>query len=214
MLVLRDGLSGNKLMERQIRLKNGDYFSIDIKSGDYVIDCGANVGNITNFFNSLGAYVLAFEPNKHAYNILQEKFQNNNRVKCIPKGVAGKKSSGIKKMFLHEHAEKNQVLYSSGSSIIEDKENVNKNNFIEVEMVNLCEFLKLFKKKVKVLKIDIEGAEVELLNDLMDENLIRDIPYIFVETHEKKIPSLKKPTESLKKRIEEENYLNINLNWI
>jgi len=197
-----------------LKLNNGETFELEVNSGDYVIDCGANIGEVTTFFHSHGAYVLAFEPNKYAYDILQEKYKNSNRVKCIPKGVAGKKSSGIKKMFLHEHAERDQVTYSTGSSILEDKENVNKNNYIEVELVNLCEFLKLFNKKVKVLKIDIEGAEVELLNDLMDEDLIRDIPYIFVETHEKKIPSLRKSTTTLKERIEEENYSNINLNWI
>ena len=81
-------------------------------------------------------------------------------------------------------------------------------------MVNLCDFLKVFKKKIKVLKIDIEGAEVDLLNDLIDDGLTRDISYIFVETHEKKIPSLRGTTIALKKRIEEENYSNINLNWI
>ena len=166
-----------------LKLNNGETFELEVNSGDYVIDCGANIGEVTTFFYSHGAYVLA-------------------------------KSSGIKKMFLHEHAERDQVTYSTGSSIIEDKENVNKNNYIEVELVNLCEFLKLFNKKVKVLKIDIEGAEVELLNDLMDDDLIRDIPYVFVETHEKKIPSLRKSTATLKKRIEEENYSNINLNWI
>ena len=197
-----------------LKLKNGETLQLQIDSGDYVIGCGANIGEVTTFFHSHGAYVLAFEPNKYAYEILEKRFKNSNRVKCIPKGVSGKKSSGIKKMFLHEHAEKDQVIYSTGSSIIEDKENVNKNNSVDIELVDLCEFIKLFNKKIKVLKIDIEGAEIELLNDLMDENLVRDIPYIFVETHEKKIPSLRKSTDALRERIEKENYLNINLNWI
>jgi len=197
-----------------LKLKNGQDFEIKIDPGDYVIDCGANIGKVTSFFHSLGAYVLAFEPNSHAYEILQEKFKNSNRVKCIPKGVSGKESSGIRKMFLHEHAKKDQVLYSSGSSIIKDKKNVDNDNFVEVEMINLCDFLKAFKKKIKVLKVDIEGAEVELLNDLIDDGLTRDISYIFVETHEKKTPSLRESTAALQKRIKDEKHSNINLNWI
>jgi FkbM family methyltransferase len=197
-----------------LNLNNGKILELEIEPADYVIDCGANIGEIVNLFHFHGANVIAFEPNKHAYEVLLRRFKNINNIKCIPKGVSGKKSAGIRKMFLHEQAEENQVLYSTGSSILEDKQNVNKENFIEVEMVDLCKFLKYFKKKVKVLKIDIEGAEIELLNDLMDENLIRDIPYIFVETHERKIPSLRDTTAALKKRIEQEEYLNINLNWI
>jgi hypothetical protein len=52
------------------------------------------------------------------------------------------------------------------------------------------------------------------LNDLMDSGVARRIPYIFVETHEKKIPTLQKETEALRKRIKNEGYTNINLNWI
>jgi len=201
-------------LKHKVRLKDNTYFNIDIETGDYIIDCGANVGNITEYFQSLGAIVIAFEPNKFAFDILQERFKNNKRVKCVQKGVSGKKGTGTKKLFLHERAKENQILWSTGSSIIKDKGNVNEHDYIDVEMVDLCAFLKFLKREVKVLKIDIEGAEVELLNDLMDEGLLRKIPYIFVETHEEKAPSLYDTTKKLKQRIKDENYSNINLNWI
>jgi len=202
------------VLDRQIKLKNGEYLDLDIQVGDCVIDCGASVGDITNIFQSMGANVIAFEPNEHAFKVLQTRFANNPRVKCIQKGVSGAKSAGIKKLFLHEKADENQVVYSTGSSIIKSKSNVNKNNFVDIELINLCEFLTIFKRDVKILKIDIEGAEVELLNDLMDHNLLKNIPYVFVETHENKIPDLRIPTEKLKERIEKEHYTNVNLNWI
>jgi FkbM family methyltransferase len=198
----------------QIKLKNGVYFDIVIKAGDYVIDCGANVGDITDFFQSNGANVIAFEPNTHAYTVLKKRFEDNSRVKCVQKGVCGIEKSGTRKLFLHNKANEDQTLYSSGSSMVKDKNNVNKENYINIEVVNLCDFIKMFKKDIKVLKIDIEGAEVELLNDLMDQGLAEKIPYIFVETHEAKIPSIRESTEKLKQRIKNENYSNINLNWI
>lgn len=201
-------------MQHKITLKNGESFTIELQPGDYVLDCGANVGDVTDFFQSRGANVIAFEPNDYAYEVLQTRFKNNSKVRCVKKGVSGIKSAGKRKLFLHESASENQIVYSTGSSIIEDKQNVNEEDYIEVEMVDLCGFLKVFKKEVKVLKIDIEGAEVELLNDLLDEELLRDIPYVFVETHEKKIPSLVEGTEKIAKRIIEEKYSNVNLNWI
>lgn len=198
----------------QVNLPNGQKFIFDLDQGDYVIDCGANVGDITNFFQQIGAKVFAFEPNKHAFKILDKRYYNNKNVVCINKGVGSKDDAGIKKLFLHESAEENQVMYSTGCSIVKDKENVNSENYEEIEIVNLGLFIKALDKPVKVLKIDIEGAEVNLLNDLLDTGLIRDIPYVFVETHEKKIPSLLESTEKLKARIFNEGHLNINLNWI
>ncbi len=194
--------------------KNNNTIHVDMKPGDYVIDCGANVGNVTNMFLSHGANVIAFEPNPHAFNALNDRFKNTSRVRCINKGVGSKKDRGMKKLFFHQNANENQLVYSTGCSIVAEKNNVNKDDYTEVEIVELCKFLKLFNKKIKVLKIDIEGAEVELLNDLLDSGLIKDIPYVFVETHEEKIPSIKEKTEQLKKRIIKENHTNVNLNWI
>ena len=56
---------------KQLQLKDGKTFGIDIQPGDCVIDCGANVGDVTNFFLSCGATVIAFEPNSHAFGVLQ-----------------------------------------------------------------------------------------------------------------------------------------------
>jgi len=69
-------------------------------------------------------------------------------------------------------------------------------------------------KNIHILKIDIEGAECELLERLMDEDLLADIPYVFVETHEKKIPSLRLPTQKMIERAKNLKLDNINFNWI
>jgi len=198
---------------RKITLKDGLGVDIQISAGDYAIDCGANIGDVTDLFQSLGAHVIAFEPNEHAFKVLNKRFQNNARVVCIQKGVSGKNDCGTRKMFLHEKAEENQLTYSTGCSLLEDKNNVNRENFIHAEVIDFCSFLNSFDVSVKVLKIDIEGAEVNLMNDLLDEGLLREIPYVFVETHERKIPSLVESTQKLKQRIKKENYHNINLDW-
>jgi len=187
---------------------------IEINFGDIVIDCGANIGDVTNYFQNRGAKVIAFEPNEYAYNVLQERFKNNPKVTCVQKGVAGSNNTGKGKLFLHEEAGKDQVMYSTGSSIVSDKNNVNTENYLLIELIDLCKFIKILNKPVKILKIDIEGAEIDLLNSLIDEGIAQEIPYIFVETHEKKVPSLVEPTEKLKQRIKDEKLFNINLNWI
>ena len=58
----------------RLKLNNGKILEIDFKGGEYVIDCGANIGNITGVFENAGAIVIAFEPNKHAFEILKTRF--------------------------------------------------------------------------------------------------------------------------------------------
>jgi FkbM family methyltransferase len=186
---------------------------IDIVSGDVVIDCGANIGVVTQYFQRLGATVYAFEPNPHAFITLNMNFADDPNVFCLKKGVASPEQAGTGKLFLHEHAEIDQLMYSTGSSINPDKGNVNVNNYLEVELIDLCKFIKDLGVPIKVLKIDIEGAEIELLNALVDQGLTEDIEHIFVETHEKKIPSLRAPLDSLKEKIKEKKITNIDLTW-
>ena len=196
------------------KINISDLDEIIINPGDLVIDCGANVGKVTDYFSSKGAKVIAFEPNQFAFSYLKEKFKYNPEVDVINKGVAGNSFVGKNKLFLHQESINNPLLYSSGSSIIEDKNNINKDDFQIIEIIDLSQFIKDLNRAVKLLKIDIEGAEIGLLNDLIDQRIIHNIPYVIVETHDKKIPSLIEPTKKLRKRIIDEKLYNINLDWV
>ncbi len=188
--------------------------NIKIESGDIVIDCGANIGLVTEYFFRKGAEVYAFEPNIYAFDILNKKYETTPRVTCYQKAVSASKSDKKMKLYLHEWSGISEVKYSTGCSLLSDKVNVNEQNYLVVDVVSLCDFIESFDKPVKVLKIDVEGAEIDILNEMIDRNVVKDIPYIFVETHEKKIPSLREGTEKLKKRIRDNRLSNINLNWI
>ena len=51
----------------KVSLKNGEYLNINFSPGDIMIDCGANIGDVSAPFAALGATILAYEPNQHAY---------------------------------------------------------------------------------------------------------------------------------------------------
>jgi len=191
--------------------------TVKIEPGDIVIDCGANIGQVTEYFSKRGAEVYAFEPNIYAFNVLSDRFKNDYNIKCIQKGVSSSKACGMIKLYLHNKSDDdkmNKVVYSQGCSTMPDKHNVDQSNYLLIELVDLPGVIRKINNKIKVLKIDIEGAECDLLNDLIEQNLINDIPYVFVETHEKKVPSMREDLELLKKKIKELNLTNINLNWI
>lgn len=201
-----------RIVSRANKGANDQLSKIALGIGDVAIDCGANVGNITARMADKGATVYAFEPNPYAFEALRTRFENQKNVYCINKGVLNRK--GKARLYLHENAEQDQVWWSTGSSILQFKRNVNGDSSIEIQVVDLAIFIQKLDGPIKVLKIDIEGAECAVLNRLIDTGSINRIEHVLVETHEQKIPELVGETEELRKRIARLGLHHIDLNWI
>lgn len=186
-------------------------FSIKLQKNDIAIDCGANVGDITEHLGKSGATVYCFEPNPYAFKVLQDRFSDMPNFNCIQKGVSDKNSK--MKLYLHENSDEDEVYWSTGSSLLEFKGNVLNNKYVEVEIIDLCEFLESLNNRVKILKMDVEGVECLILQKLINSGVIDKIDYVFVETHEQKIQELKEETTAIRKLIKQKGLKNINLDW-
>jgi hypothetical protein len=88
----------------------------------------------------------------------------------------------------------------------------NGREFVTVEQIDFPAFIKALPCRVAILKMDIEGAEVPILERLLDTGLIERFDYVFAETHERVIPELVERTMALRARIA--SLHNINLDWI
>lgn len=183
-----------------------------IKKGDVVIDCGANIGVVSGYFASKGAKVYSFEPDPNAFKRLSSRFEQNQNVECINKGVWKEKSR--MKLYFHAESADDNISWSVGSSFIKEKGNISSEKYVEVDLINLSEFINELKTHIRVLKIDIEGAEIEVLNKLIDSEQFRKVDRILVETHETKIPGQELELDKLKNRLKAEGIKNINLNWL
>jgi FkbM family methyltransferase len=186
--------------------------SLNLGPGDVAMDLGANIGNITAIMASKGATIHAFEPNPYAFQILNQRFAINEKVHCIQKGVLD--HPGVLRLYLHENSEADQVLWSTGSSFLEYKGNIKKDKFVEVEVVDLVQFIEELRTDVKLIKMDVEGVECRLLNKLIDSPVFERIEHIIVETHDNKIPVLREETDNLRKKITEQGINKIRLDWI
>jgi len=191
---------------------NNDLVFDVLKPGDIAIDCGANVGEVTAKMAKKGAIVYAFEPNPFAFKVLSERFKNNENVILINKGVWDKKH--MMPLYFHKNNESNPEKYSVSSSILEHKRNVDKDNFIDIELIDLHEFIMDLNTDIAILKLDVEGAEIKILNKLIDQNSITKVKQVLVETHEKQMPELFQPTKDLRVKIKEKGITHINLNWV
>jgi FkbM family methyltransferase len=188
-----------------------EFLSLRMHEGDIAVDCGANVGKITQFLAREKATVYAFEPNPYAFQVLQEHFKDAPNVHCLQKGVWD--CYGVLPLYLHKNAHKDQVHWSTGSSLLACKQNVTKDGYIDIEVIDLAEFIQSLKARVKVLKLDVEGAECRILWKLIRDNTLELIDHVFVETHDHKIPELQWDTNELRQYIRDNRLKNINLYW-
>lgn len=129
-----------------------------VKSGDVVLDCGANVGVYTRLSLRAGArQVVAIEPAPENIECLRRNFAEEikaNRVIVYPKGVWDKDD------FLEMHVDPHN---SAADSFVIHREGAKDTEKLALTTIDkLVEELKL--DRVDFIKMDIEGAETRALN--------------------------------------------------
>lgn len=183
-----------------------------LKAGDIAIDCGANVGKITCQLAETGARVYAFEPNPYAFARLKEATKKYPNVLCFQQAVGA--GPGIVKLYLHENAHQDQEYWSTGSSLLAHKSNVNADTYVEVECIDLCQFITELNQPVQLLKMDVEGVECPILKRMIDTDLILRIGQVYCEMHDKRVPELREASDEIRRLVQERNLTHVDLNWI
>ena len=117
-------------------------------------------------------------------------------------------------LYFHENNHEDEVKWSTVSSLLDFKSNVDEGKKVIVDIVDFDFFIKSLNQRIKLIKMDVEGVEIEIINKLLDTGTIFLIDKLVVETHEDKIPELKQSTGLLKKRIKQMGIKNIDLNWV
>ena len=177
-----------------------------------VLDCGANIGSITSYLSVTGATIYAFEPDLVAFKILSERCSNKKNITCINKGVWDKDASI--KLYRHHEMKYNEASFTTGSSIVANKKNVDIVSSYEIKVIDLVNFIRQLNKKVDLVKVDIEGAETEILKKIITEDAYSLFNTMYVETHETKIPGQAEELNTIKQQMKEKGIINIKLNWI
>ncbi len=139
-----------------------------------IFDCGSNIGVATLFFKWLypDSTIYAFEPDPVAFKILERNIQSNGLQSVHLNNVAlGKKSGTIT---LYTQAEN---LTSLVASTLQERGGALP---ITVSLVPVSTFI---TQPVHFLKIDTEGAEVDIVKDLCSTNTMHYIQEMVIEYH-------------------------------
>jgi|YNPNPStandDraft_1061719.scaffolds.fasta_scaffold00555_11 FkbM family methyltransferase len=136
-----------------------------------IIDCGANIGLAVLFWKRRypRSRILAFEPDPAAFEALVTNCHNwrLTEVECINKAVWSEEGECL---FVRDGADAGHLLLGEGDE--------GEGAPVPVCTVRLRDYL---EEPVELLKLDIEGAEAEVLADCSDA--LERVERVFVEYH-------------------------------
>ena len=180
-------INGNKLyldssdslrlsVKKEFEPETTDLIQKNIFSGNIVVDIGANIGFFTlimaNNVKKEGK-VFSFEPELENYKLLEKNVKENNLENIILENKAVGNKNGNTEMYL---ASQENNIYSQSMHRIFSSKIVSQNSTpITIKIIKLDDFFEKLDliKKIDLIKIDVEGAEFDVLkgmNKILDSN--------------------------------------------
>ncbi len=157
------------------KLGKGELFKEEVyrfkarRPDPYIIDCGSNIGMSIIYFKSIypDARIVGFEADPHIYSFLEKNVASFGlqNVEVVNKAVWDKNDEVLS--FLAE---------GGAGGRVEEKSSTHK--FVEVKTARLKDYL---TEPVDFLKIDIEGAEYNVIRDCADS--LHHVEHLFIEYH-------------------------------
>lgn len=137
-----------------------------------IIDAGSNIGLSVLFFKSCfpNAEIEAYEPNNTSFQLLQQNVSENGltNIKCVQAAI----SHNDEILYAEEGfspCSLNQRFVSSAN---------NKESVPVVRLVHLIQ-----NQRADLVKLDMEGAEMEVLKDVIAHNFLTKASCWLVEFH-------------------------------
>lgn len=121
------------------------------------MDLGAHRGYYTllaaKFVGEQGR-VFAFEPSPENFTLMSANLKGRSNVSLIPRAVSN--TSGTTRLFLDNNDSLSDTIYDTDEG----------RNCIDVEVVSLDDFFKDKDSRVDIIKMDVEGAEMDVLKGM------------------------------------------------
>ena len=187
-----------------------------LRPGDLAVDLGANKGDVTEMLAATGADVVAFEPDPMTFERLRARFEGAANVTLVH--AAAGVGFGTVRLLRAENFAENPEGASVKSTILGGGRRIDAGNSVEVALIDFPAWVRgqvTARGQIAFVKMDIEGAELDILEAMDREGLFAGIRGLVAETHERKFKDLRERYKALKLAIaEHEPSGKINLDWI
>ena len=187
-----------------------------LKPGDLAVDCGANMGVVTEQLAATGADVISFEPDPYAFGVLEQKFASMPNVTLINAAVGV--GTGTVRLMRADNFGENPEGASVKSTILDGGRLIDAENSVEVPLIDFPSWVADQVKargEIAFVKMDIEGAELDILEKMDADKLFANVRCLVAETHERKFKDLRDRYKALREKVAE-TYApgKVNLDWI
>ena len=191
-----------KLIEKLININENLFFYPNLKRiykditsspSDLLIifDVGANKGQSIDFFSKLSvrSHIFAFEPNPKLFKYLKNKYSSRQDITLNKLGISNVNGqlelnetvTDLTSTFEELNYQSKYLEYKATVLGVK-KENIIKSKYL-VTVTSLSNYIRLNSiKKIDILKLDVEGHELNCLLGLFDADQI-NVEYIQFESH-------------------------------
>lgn len=192
----------------------------ELPEGCVCIDCGANCGLFTDLVLQCGAAEIhTFEPNPALGRNLERKYRNTPEVRLLNAAVSHQ--NGEATFRLPANMDSNYLYNSEAGSITELKVDADghagQTSACTVPAIRLSDYLKNrvldHVSEIQILKLDVEGAEFDVLEDLIQSGVCASIRYVLCETHERFFSDGAEKIQRLQRLIAQNELSNVFLDW-
>jgi len=162
-----------RILYREIFVKEEYLFPCDTET-PVIFDCGANIGMATLYFKWLfpRSKIVGFEPDPTTFQALRRNMEKNHLSDVSVHNVALWSGNGVVPFFVPKD--------QPGSLVMSTNPSRNHGTQITVPSRRLSEYI---DGPVDLLKVDVEGAEHQVICDLMHSGKVEQVRRMLIEYH-------------------------------
>jgi FkbM family methyltransferase len=162
-----------RFLFKEIFLNNEYYFTAE-NADPFIIDCGSNIGMSVLYFKMLypNSRIIAFEPGQETFSCLADNVKNNQLDSVtLHKAVVSNKE-GLTDFYVSPDNTNSLIMSTKLGRMLNQK-----------QTVQATILSKYIDQEVDFLKMDIEGAELEVIEELSKTKKLSLIKYMVIEYH-------------------------------
>lgn len=152
---------------------NQEYLFVAESGNPFIVDCGSNIGMSVLYFKTVypDCAILAFEPDEDAFACLEENVKVN-----------GLKSVDINKRAVSKSDGRIDFWYAGNNpgALGNTIRGTTPRQTRSAEAVRLSNYI---DREVDFLKLDVEGAELEVIGEMNEAGKLRRVKQMIIEYH-------------------------------
>lgn len=176
-------------------------YEYPLSPDSWVFDLGAHKGDfIDGIVSRYGCNVIGFEPLSEYYDLCQQRFSGNNKVRMVKSGMGGKL------MYQVPVYRRGDGSGRFGDTSVESE---------TCSITTMKDFMaQTGLQQVDLLKINIEGSEFEVLEHLLEWGLATRFKNIQVQFHYHILPGAQLRRETILKELSRTHELTWGEPWV